>query len=228
LNVKTNHDRLVIHFYGDSNAGTFTYTLDGGTSVSVNASSYTGHSTIVINTTDSIHTLRFDITSGSVMLFGVDMQRTSNGVRVHKIGNKGATTSSYVIVDTTCWKSIFESLNVDSMTILLGVNDGASATTSVQNNLNQIISNIRDVNEFVDITIVMPSSTKTRNMENQSIYQFKAAKESKTGFISLMPLFGSAQRIIDKGTFYDDLHPSLVGGRMICDYLIKELKLFKL
>jgi hypothetical protein len=225
LNILTAHDKLVIHYYGSSSAGKFTYTLDNGSPVLVDASSTEGHQTITLNTTDATHTLRFDVTDGNVMLFGVDMQRTASGVRVHKIGNKGATTESYVIVDTECWTSIFSSLNIDSATILLGVNDGSSLLAIVRDRLLSIIGNMRAANSYVDITIISPSNTKNMNMTAQALFQMLAAEEAKAGYISLIPLFGSSQKIIGKGMFFDNLHPTTTGGRMIADHLIKEFGL---
>jgi len=226
LNVVDPHNKFVIHFYGDSGSGTFTYKLDNGEAVTVNASEYTGHSTITVNTTNAAHTIRFDVTSGDVMLFGVDMQKIGvAGIRVHKLANKGASTTSFTIVDASAWKDGVESLGLDTMMILLGINDGASATTSVYNNLTTIINNILAVNQYIDLAIVQPSNTRQGNYSAQATYQMKVAKEFDASFVSLIPLFGSPEQIVAKGTFYDSVHPTKAGGRMIADYL--EEMLFK-
>ncbi|MCC8089102.1 MAG: SGNH/GDSL hydrolase family protein [Rikenellaceae bacterium] len=220
LNIKKPHNRLVIHFYGGAGAGTFTYTLDGGAAVSVNAAEYsTGHNIISLDVSDSTHTLRFDVTAGSVMLFGVDMQRTNPGVRIHKLGNKGSTTRSFVIVDTPVWQQGLASLGLDSLTILLGTNDGPNATTSVYENLKTVISNVRAVNQFVDLALIMPSNAKGRDMSRQAVSQYQLAKEVNVGFVNLIPLFGSPEQIEEKGTFYDTLHPTMQSGLMIARHL---------
>ena len=223
LNVLTNHDKLVIHFWGSSDAGTFTYTLDDGSPVSVYGSQYSGHSTITIDTTDTTHTLRFDITSGSVMLFGVDMQRTAPGVRVHKFGNKGATSWSFANVDSDAWKAFVNSFGLDTMTILLGMNDGPN-TTSIDSALETIINRIKTVNKYCDLCIIQPSGGPNYDFTNQSKLQYKVAKNSKIGFINLITLFGTKEQIAAKDTFVSDgLHPTLAGGRMIADYIIDKL-----
>ena len=106
LDVKTPHDRLVIHFYaGEDIVGKFTYILDGAAPVEVNTTNYaTGHNQIVLDVPDDIHTLRFDCIEGRTMIFGVDMQRTNSGVRVHKLGNKGIRTTQFTTVDLPIWQ----------------------------------------------------------------------------------------------------------------------------
>ena len=45
----------------------------------------------------------------------------------------------------------------------------------------------------------------------------------KVGFVNLIPLFGSPEQILAKGTFHDSVHPTMQSGRMIADYLIEKL-----
>lgn len=224
LQVLKPHDRLIIHFYADASAGKFTYKLDNGAPIEIDASTYpTGHNMIEINAFDVAHTLRFDITAGEVMLFGVDMQRTGAGVRIHKLGNKGATTGSFVIVDKPTWQQGLASLGLDTITILLGTNDGTGATVTVYNNLKTLISNIREVDEFMDISLIMPSNAIGRDMTNQAKYQYNLALEENVGFVDLIPLFGSPEQILAKGTFYDTLHPTMQSGLMIARHLIEKI-----
>ena len=225
LHIEAPHNRFVIHFYGDRNSGSFMYQLDEENAVTVNASNYNGPSTIIINTRLDKHLLKINNVSGDVMIYGVDMQRTTPGVRVHKLGNKGATTEDFTIVNTSVWKTNVESLNLDTMTILLGTNDGPSATETVYENLQTIIDNVKEVNPYIDIAIIQPSNTPNRDMSNQAIYERKLAMANNLPFINLTDVFGTPAQITEKGTFYDSLHPTIIGGRMIADYL--EQTLFK-
>lgn len=226
LNILKPHDKLVIHFYASSASGVFTYKLDGGSVISVDTKTYPiGHNTIEIPTTDAVHTLRFDITQGSVMLFGVDMQRTNAGVRIHKIGNKGATTESYTIVDKDIWQQALISLGLDSMTVLLGTNDKYNGVPdqTVYDNLNTLIENIREVNPYIDLCLIQPSNTRVYDISSQAEYQFQLAKDKNVGYLNLIPLFGSPEQIIAKGTFYDIIHPTMQAGLMIANEINREV-----
>lgn len=227
LRVQKPHDALIIHFYTDSeSSGTFSYKLDSNDAVEVDCSSYVdGHHTIALTGLSmATHTLVFNQISGSSMIFGVDMQKSTPGVRVHKLANKGATSTSFVIVDTDTWKDCLQSLNLDTVTILLGTNDGAGSTV-IGNNMNTIISNIKDVNQYIDLCIIQPSDNEAskNQMYKQAEKQYAVAKQSGVGFVNLVPLFGSTDQIIAKGTFYDEVHPTFAGGRMISDYLVDKI-----
>jgi lysophospholipase L1-like esterase len=222
LNVKRPHNLFVIHFFGGSEAGVFTYSIDGGEAVEVDASEYEGHSTISVTVPLDMHEIDFEVTSGSVMLFGVDMQRNNPGVRVHKIGNKGAYSYSYVNVDTDCWKPMIQSLDMDSITILLGINDGAGSL-NVGENIVEIIENIKDVNPYIDTCVIAPSNTRSANYYNVSRQCKEAAINTHSKFIDLIPLFDTSANITAKYKFYDSLHPTLSGGKAIADHLIQEL-----
>lgn len=222
LNVKKAHNKFVVHFYGDSSSGVFTYSIDGNAPVSVDTSEYSGHSTVEIPSSLGTHVISFEVTSGEVMLFGVDMQRNNPGVRVHKIGNKGAFSYSYVNVDNDCWKAMIGSLGMDSLTVLLGINDG-DTSFDVGDNLVTIINNVKDVNPYIDTCIISPSNTKTQNFYAVGRSELEAAKKTHSKFIDLIPLFDILNNIYTKGKFYDNYHPTLNGGQAIADKLIEEL-----
>lgn len=225
LNILKPQERLVIHYLGGG--GVFTYSLDGEDSVAVDTSGQVGHQTIVIDVTDAPHILQFNITSGSVLLFGVDMQRTY-GVRVHKMGNRGIETSEYGDVEPEQWKDHFNALSIDCVQILLGTNDRTANVTPFKHkqDMQYLIDMIRSVNEHIDIALVSPSNNKLLR-DWPSIYyakqQFAIAKNMGLAYVDLIPLFGSVAKITAKPFFVDTVHPNTRSSSVIARHLLQYL-----
>jgi hypothetical protein len=225
LDVLTAVEKLVIHYIGDSTYGTFRYRIDSGTWVTIDASTSDGYFTIDKIVTDATHNIEFECLTGIVVVLGVDMQRTY-GARVHKFGNRGLKASDVLAVDTALWKSAVTAFGLDSFTTLLGVNDGnASVTPTVfSSEMKQIHDLVKEANEFVDYLIINPSFTeRSFDMATYNKVLLSLAAALDVSFLSLIPIFGSTAKIIDKGTFFDQDHPTIDGGKMIQEHLCNKI-----
>jgi hypothetical protein len=229
LNVLTNHTKLVIHYFGGTGYGSFRYQNDSDGWNTVDASISDGHQTIELSVSDSPHTLLFEILSGSVILLGVDMQRNS-GISIHKLGNRGMDTTTMLAPNSNIWGNALLSLNLDTITILMGTNDKSAGflPALVKSNLETFINRIKTVDEFMDICLISPSENKTTttyDMIDYAIKQYEIAIEQGIPFLNLIPLFGSTEQIIEKGTFstVSTVHPTIEGGKMIAEHIHKHL-----
>lgn len=227
LNVMTAHERFVIHYYGGASYGSFRYRIDGGSWTTVDTSTDNGHTTITENVSDAVHTIDFEVLSGTCIIFGVDMQRL-NGVRVHKFGNRGLLANNIPLVDSSDWIDAAASYGMDSMTVLLGTNDRTNdiAPTQFKSDILHLVSMYKQANQYGDLALIGPSNN--RNTETYSMQQYvdtlaDISRADGHAFVSLIPLFGSTAQILDKGTFSDAVHPTESGGKMIADYLVKVL-----
>lgn len=227
LNVLTAHTGLEIHYYGGVSYGSFRYRIDAGAWTDVNTSLLNGHQTIPNAVSDSAHTVEFEVTSGLCIILGVDLQR-NEGVRVNKLGNRGLFASNYPEVDADNWKNAFSSLNLDSCTILIGTNDRTVNRTPGQfkGDVEYVVNMIRSTVEYTDIALISPSNnenTETYEMQLYARAMQNVAEDNLIPFLSLIPIFGSTEQIIAKGTFADNVHPTENGGKMIAYYIINKL-----
>lgn len=227
LNVLTAHTGLEVHYYGGGSYGTFRYRIDGGSWNTVNTSSNPGYQTIPNAVSDSAHTVEFEVTSGTCVILGVDMQRT-NGIRVHKLGNRGLRTYQVRDVDGENWKDAISAFNLDAMTILLGTNDRTDDRTPTQfkGDLEYFIGLYKAANPYGDLCLISPSNNRNNEPYDMQLYSDKMVEIARDGgyaYTSLIPLFGSSAQIIAKGTFYDGVHPTDTGGKMIAEHLFNNV-----
>lgn len=227
LNVTTAHEKFVIHYFGGAGYGTFRYKIDGGTWATVDATALSGHQTIDFIVSDAVHTVNFEVLTGTVILFGVDMQRTT-GIRVHKLGNRGLRASNINLITLSTWRQAVTYLGMDSMTVLLGTNDRTDNRTPLElkTDIKKIVDEARLATPYIDICIIGASEnreTKTYSMLQYNTELYYLCKEYKIPFLDLRPLFGERAQIIAKGTFSDNVHPTEYGGNMIARHIYEKL-----
>lgn len=227
LQVLTPHTHFSIHYYASVGGGIFRYRVDSGDWNNVNTDSVVGYSHINVPVTDGTHVIDFECISGTCVILGVDMQRDS-GVRVHKFGNRGLRAYNINDIDTDNWAKSIESFGLDCMTILLGTNDRTVGRlpADFKNDMRKIVQVARTYNNFMDIALIAPSNNRNSAnypMEDYSLKVKEITNELNLPFIDLIPLFGTTEAIIEKGTFHDSVHPTEKGGQMIANYLFKQL-----
>jgi hypothetical protein len=227
LDVLTAHEKFVFHLLGGASYGTFRYRVDGGTWVTVDASTLARYQTLDVVVSDAVHLLEFEFLTGNCIFLGVDMQRT-DGVRVHKLGNRGLRASDVNAVDADLWKAAVTALNMDVFTCLLGTNERSTSLlpATFKTNMQGIYSLVKDVNPYVDYAFIAPSNNRnsaTYEMQEYSNELKDLASTLGEPFISLIPLFGSTEKLIAKGFFFDSVHPTIDGGKAIQEYICNKL-----
>ena len=181
------------------------------------------------------HSVTGDITKITItaitesIIFGIDLSYGNKGVKVHKLGNRGLTTSQPLQVDIENWQSGLSKLNLDFFSVLLFTNDrsGNVLPSTVAANIERILGNVAKIYPTIDKAVFAPSETRagtgTYSIEDYTKPLRDLCIKYKLPFLTFSPIFGSREQIIALGTFYDSLHPSKTGDYLIAEYIFKHL-----
>jgi len=225
----------VVLFY-TAGSGVLRYRWNGGAWTTLDISTGSGTQTASLASVPTgTWTLEIENVSGTTVVHGVDVQKTSSGVRAHKLGSTGSSTANWTGVNATQWQNALSALAPTLVTILLGTNDqGASMTPATYaTNLQTLITRIKTALPYVDIAILMPcENQRTNNTYAMSLYAYEAYKLAainKCAFLDLQYVFGDNAADYAYGTgrawFAADLiHPDpQTGGRVIADAVYRLL-----
>jgi hypothetical protein len=178
-------------------------------------------------------TLDLEVVSGTVTLLGADVQKTSKGVRWHKIAGTGSAGSQWAGVDATTWKSGLARLDPRLVTVLLGTNDQArydAATFKIH--VQELITRIRAAVPSADVLLIAPAENLADRQWPMSDYAdvlYDLAVANDCAFIDLQYVFGASPEdyAFDSSRPWfspDGIHPDpLTGGRAITDAVLRLL-----
>ena len=225
----------VVLFY-TAGSGVLRYRWNGGAWTTLDISTGSGTQTASLASVPTgTWTLEIENVSGTTVVHGIDVQKTSSGVRIHKLGSTGSSSANWTGVNATQWQNALSALAPNLVTILLGTNDqGASMTPATYaTNLQTLITRIKTALPYVDIAILMPcENQRTNNTYAMSLYAYEAyklASINKCAFLDLQYVFGDNEADYAYGTgrpwFAADLiHPDpTTGGRVITDAVYRLL-----
>lgn len=180
-------------------------------------------------------TLEIENVSGTTTICGLDVQKTADGVRVHKLGGTGSASSSWTAVNAAYWQAGLTALAPNLVTILLGTNDqGASMTAATyRTNIQTMITRIRAALPVADIALIMPcENQRVANTYAMSVYAkeaYELAAINNCAWLDLQYVFGDTAAQYAYGSarpwFAADLiHPDpATGGRVITDAVYRLL-----
>lgn len=180
-------------------------------------------------------TLEIENVSGTTTICGLDVQKTADGVRVHKLGGTGSASSSWTAVNAAYWQAGLTALAPNLVTILLGTNDqGASMTAATyRTNIQTMITRIRAALPVADIALIMPcENQRVANTYAMSVYAkeaYELAAINNCAWLDLQYVFGDTAAQYAYGSarpwFASDLiHPDpTTGGRVITDAVYRLL-----
>jgi len=180
-------------------------------------------------------TLEIENVSGTTTICGLDVQKTADGVRVHKLGGTGSASSSWTAVNAAYWQAGLTALAPNLVTILLGTNDqGASMTAATyRTNIQTMITRIRAALPVADIALIMPcENQRVANTYAMSVYAkeaYELAAINNCAWLDLQYVFGDTAAQYAYGSarpwFAADLiHPDpTTGGRVITDAVYRLL-----
>lgn len=217
-------DKAEIWYYEDAN---FSVSVNDGEAETVSGNIGGGWQSKII-TSDINKIVITSLKDGSI-IFGINFSYGSKGVKVHKLGNRGLTTSKPLQVNIENWKTGLSKLSLDFFSCLLFTNDrsGNVNPITVQNNIAQIMDNVKQAYPTIDEAVFTPSETKAGTgiysiSDYTNLLRDYCIRE-KMPFLSFSPIFGTREQIIALNTFYDSLHPSKTGDYMIAEYIFKHL-----
>lgn len=173
--------------------------------------------------------LEIEVVSGDPMLYGLDHQLSTAGVRVHKLGASGSRAQHWTNADAAEWSAALTALNPDCVAIFLAPNDQKVYGPDVYKTHIQImIDRARSAVPQADILLVVAPSNGTDNealrpMPGYARAAYQLAHENNCAAMSLQRYFGPDYSSYGYGTpknwfASDHLHPdALTGGRVILD-----------
>lgn len=218
-------DKAVIYF---SNNTSFKYSVNDGEEVQVNASETSMWQSVEINA--DITKIKVVSTKDNSTIFGIDFSYGNKGIKLHKIGNRGLTTTQSLQPNAVVWKDALKKLNLSVFCCLLLTNDRVQNVEPeiVKENINALLERVDDAyDRKIDKVVITPSELKAGSYKfgigeyNETIKEFCYNKQ--ISFIPLDRLFGSMEQIENLGTFYDNLHPSKKGCFMIANHLVSSI-----
>lgn len=177
--------------------------------------------------------LEIENVSGTTTLCGVDVQKTTDGVRWHKLGATGSAATHWQAVNAAQWQTAITSLAPNLVIISLATNDqGLYTASTFKTYLQTIITRVKAALPLADILLVCPCENGRGLANLMSTYAsatYELAATNKCGFIDLQYLFGetfSEYASTSNRPWFnaDTIHPDpLTGGRVIVDAVTRFL-----
>lgn len=225
----------VIHFLKQTNGGDFRYRIDGGswTTVTTANAGDLYSTTTISGLTTATHTLDIQVLNAGtagVTLFGVDLQRTGIGARLHRMGNPGANSTQYAAANVTLWEAGLTALAPTSVAIMLGTNDMSQSITPTAfgANLETIITRINATLPLVDVILTPPADNGLTG-KPQQVAAFRdemrnVAVRKGAFFIDTYAAMGSSYANGNaRGLYANSSHPNNYGGWVISNAIIRAL-----
>jgi len=178
-------------------------------------------------------TLDIENVSGTTTICGLDIQKTTDGVRWHKLGATGSTAANWVSPNAAQWQAGLTALAPNLVTIMLATNDQAAYDSATYKTHTQtLITRVRAAVPLADIVLICPCENgrvNTRPMTDYETVLYELAATNKCGFIGLQYVFGETfseyASTSPRAWFNADLiHPEpSTGGRVIVDAVTRFL-----
>lgn len=232
VQIVATYTSAVIHHINQSGGGSYRWRIDGGswTTVSTSAGSEAHDTATISGLSSASHTLDIELVSGTVRLLGVDLQKSGNGVRVHRLGNGGATVAQYVAVDSTIWQASIAALAPDVAIILLGTNDhsGNRLPGDFGADIATLAGRVRSARSLCDVMLLSPCdnglSGKTYTVGHYSNELRSRAVANSYAFVDAHQAMGTYTNADALGLWENTSHINEVGAQQVADMLIRVLK----
>lgn len=224
-----------IHYLKQSGGGDFRYRVDGGSWTTVATSNVTDlYSTVSITgLSTAVHTLDIQVlnaSSAGVTLFGVDLQRTTLGCRVHTLGNPGATAAQYASQNSTLWAAAWTALAPTAVAVLLGTNDmsGNVAPSTFGGSIDTLCTRIQAAVPLADIILLSPADNglagKTYTVSQYRDELRNAAVRNGALFIDTYRTIGGYTNGNSRSLYLNSSHLNANGGQAAADAIARRLK----
>jgi lysophospholipase L1-like esterase len=232
----TGNVSVVNLFYIAGGSGIVRYRWNAGAWTTLDISAGSGLLTSSLaSVPTSTWTLEIENVSGTTTICGIDVQKATDGVRLHKLGGTGSNAAQWAGVNATYWQNGLIALAPNLVTILLGTNDqGLGDSPAVfRANIQTMLTRIKAALPYADIMLIMPcENQRVANTYAMSAYAteiYELAAINKCAYLDLQYVFGDNAADYAFGTarawFASDLiHPDpTTGGRVITDAIYRLL-----
>ncbi len=224
---------IIIHYLKQPGGGTFTYAVDSGEATAVDTSNatYATGTVTISGLSNASHTLDCIVTvagTAGVTLFGADFQITSNGVRVHVLGNAGAKASDWIAPNASVWQAGIKALAPQTVLIVLDSNEhnGNVAPTTYGANLQTLVTNLRSAVPNIDIIIATTPENGFAATYAMSLYAAQArsvAALNNCEIIDWYNWFGSYALTNSLSLWNDNTHPNASGAAVLVNKFIQQI-----
>ena len=227
----------VIHYIEKTGGGDFRWQVDGGgwTTVNTVGGSDTYATTAINGLSDAGHTLEIEVLNAGttgVTLCGVDLQEANVGVRVHRLGNGGATAANFASADATLFQAGISDLAPDVAIILLGTNDHSQndLPSDFIDDVRVLVDNVRAARPTCDILML----TCADNGLDGRVYNtwdyadaFRLIARAEGGaVVDAWSVIGDYTTAESRGLYANTSHPNADGGQLIASETIKALRVW--
>lgn len=235
LDITATVDTMVIHYIKQDGGGVLKYRFDdGGLWTTVDTADAGGpiYATEVLSTLGG-GSVKLNLgvdTQGTagVMLCGVDCQLDGSGVRLHKLGNGGATAAQYESATAAIWQAGLAAIAPDLVVLLLGTNDHAADVVpgTFAGSMNTLIDRVQAA-VACDIMLLSPGPNGTAGTAytvDQYVDQLRwlATKENAAMVNAYSHLLDYASDGV--GGWANSTHLNASGGQVIANEVIRMLR----
>lgn len=223
-----------VRLFAKGGAGIVQYRFGGAAWTSLDLSVLPAELQVVDLPSPTAGVLDIEVESGSPILFGIDVQKATDGIRWHKLGATGSRAQNWTNADEIQWKKGIQALSPNLVIILHGTNDQASYNAvTYKLHMQTLIDRVRSALPFADILLIAPAENGRANTHPMSGYAmalYELAVTNKSAYLDLQYVFGDSFSDYSSTSlrpwFNSDLiHPDpLTGGRAIVDAVVRLLK----
>ncbi|HFQ7694145.1 TPA: SGNH/GDSL hydrolase family protein [Klebsiella pneumoniae] len=154
--------------------GSVKYSTDGGVNwTTIDLSTFTDLAVVSLTVPSTAFNIWFSPVSGTVELYGLDVQTATDGVRSHKLGATGSSAQQWAAqVTSATWKAAFTALAPNLVTILHGTNDQTSSRdpSAFAADIQTIITAVRTACPLADVLVIMPCENQRNNNVAMAAY----------------------------------------------------------
>lgn len=154
--------------------GSVKYSTDGGVNwTTIDLSTFTDLAVVSLTVPATAFNIWFSPVSGTVELYGLDVQTATDGVRSHKLGATGSSAQQWAAqVTSATWKAAFTALAPNLVTILHGTNDQTSSRdpSAFAADIQTIITAVRTACPLADVLVLMPCENQRNNNVAMAAY----------------------------------------------------------
>jgi len=223
-----------IRLFYIGSVGVVRYRLDGGAWTNIDTAGSGLLTALLAGVPATAFSLELEVVSGTVTLCGIDIQKTTSGVRWHKLGATGSSSAQWGSVNAAQWQAGLAAMAPNLVVIMHGTNDQSGAPTPAvfATRIQTLVDRVRAAAPTADILIAMPCENGRVNavpMANYTAAAYEVAATNHCAFMDLQYLFGETfgeyASTSARPWFNADLiHPEpSTGGRAIADGVIRLL-----
>ena len=164
------------------------------------------------------------VEQGPFILYGVNWQSCTPGVRLHRAANGGWGVENFIRRDQS-FTLMLQDINPDLFIIMLGQNDGRLSPEQFASRLNVLVDRLQADVPAAEFVLVSTYNSGSPPVFALGDAVHEVARQRGLGFINLRDAGGSYQSYVNRGYIDPDmLHFSDAGGRFVSNLIYDSLE----